>query len=117
MYNRDVQRQNGIDDCGLFVLAYIHTLCKLLFNNFSSKKIKNIFFYKGAGLNPSNLHFDQTSMRIHFNKCLTNSPFDPFPSEARNKQKLHDNQHYFDCCYKKFVDPTKMRKVFFIYKS
>jgi hypothetical protein len=43
MYNRDVQRQNGIDDCGLFVLAYIHTLCKLLFNYFSSKKNKKYF--------------------------------------------------------------------------
>ena len=112
MYNRDVQRQTGTDDCGLFVLAYIYTLCKLFSNNFCLNKIKNIFFYKGSGLNPSNLNFDQGSMRSHFNNCLTNSRFDPFPSEARNKQKLHDTQHYFDCRQKKFVDPTKMRKNF-----
>jgi hypothetical protein len=112
MYNRDVQPQNGIDDCGLFVLACIHTSCKLLFNYFSLKNIKTIFFYKGAGLNPSYLNFDQGSMRTHLNKCLTNSRFDPFPSEARNKQKLHDTQHYFDSRYKNFVDPTKLRKVY-----
>ena len=25
--NRDVQRQEGINDCGLFALAYMYTLC------------------------------------------------------------------------------------------
>jgi hypothetical protein len=29
MYNRDVQRQIGSDDCGLFALAYIYTICNL----------------------------------------------------------------------------------------
>ena len=29
MYNREVQRQKGSDDCGLFVLAYIYSLCNI----------------------------------------------------------------------------------------
>ena len=29
LYNRDVQRQIGSDDCGLFALAYIYTICNL----------------------------------------------------------------------------------------
>ena len=48
-------------------------------------------------------------MREHYNKCITNNIFEPFPSCERmpKRNQGRDTQHYFNCREKKFVDPTK----------
>ena len=52
--DKDVRRQEGFDDCGLFVLAYMFTLC--------------------SGQDPSFVTYKQKEMRGHFGKLkfLTN---------------------------------------------
>ena len=48
--DRDLQRQERFVDCGLFVLAYMLTLC--------------------SGQDPSCVTYKQKEMRGHFNTCL-----------------------------------------------
>jgi len=48
--HRDVQRQKGPNDCGLFVLAFLFALCE--------------------GKNPSLINFKQSEMRKHYTDCI-----------------------------------------------
>ena len=48
--NRDIQRQEGINDCGLFALANMYTLC--------------------GGNDPSQYSYTQSQMRSHYNNCV-----------------------------------------------
>ena len=57
--NRNVQRQEGFNDCGFFALAYMYTL-------FSDNS-------------PSLCSYTQSKMRDHYNHCVTNTIFEAFP--------------------------------------
>ena len=65
--NRDVQRQEGFNDCGLFALAYMYTLCSVN--------------------NPSLCSYTQSKMRDHHNHCVTNKIFEAFPHTLLNDKK------------------------------
>ena len=68
--NRDVQRQEGSNDCGLFALAYMYTLC--------------------SGNNPSLCAYTQSKMRDHYNNCITNKYFDAFPQTSLKRKHIND---------------------------
>ena len=61
-------KQKGTSDCGLFSLAYSHSLCQ--------------------GIDPSNVLYDQSQMRAHYNKCAIDGKFEPFPSQDNLKRSL-----------------------------
>lgn len=54
-----VNKQAGIDDCGVFAVAYCTSLV--------------------YGQNPSTFVYNQTVMRTHLVKCLENKKLEPFP--------------------------------------
>jgi hypothetical protein len=63
IYFHNVQQQQGLDDCGLFALAFATSLC-----------------YQE---NPSLLCYDQKSLRNHYVQCIENNKVQPFPSKSR----------------------------------
>jgi Ulp1 family protease len=73
-----VPPQNGIDDCGLFALAYCIAICH--------------------DLDPSQMKFDQSSMREHFNDFFTESQYQNqiknFPSIYQ--PRLQAYKHYLE---------------------
>ena len=60
----DVQKQNNTFDCGLFSLAFATSIC--------------------YNIDPTNLYFNEKSLRLHFNKCIANRAVEQFP--------LHDDK-------------------------
>ncbi|CAF2718166.1 unnamed protein product [Rotaria sp. Silwood2] len=58
-----VQQQVGGNDCGLFALAFVTSLC--------------------YGDIPSVLFYDQKSLRSHYVNCIENNEIQPFPSKSR----------------------------------
>ena len=71
----NVQKQNGISDCGLFALAYVVELCQ--------------------GNNPAAMTFDQSSMRIHYDSCIANKQFKSFQN-MQNIVELNYKVHKFN---------------------
>ena len=70
--NRDVQRQEGINDCGLFALAYMYTLC--------------------SGNNPSLCAYTQSKMRDHYNNCVKKKIFEEFPHTSLKRKHINDKK-------------------------
>ena len=58
--NVEVQRQNGTSDCGLFAIAFAHTLC--------------------LGVDPHIINFKQDLMRTHYESCIDDKKFTMFPT-------------------------------------
>jgi hypothetical protein len=86
--HRDVLRQTGITDCGLFALGFLFALC--------------------SGKNPSCIHFKQKEMRSHFKNCMENHVFTQFPhNELFNKSKINDNNYIYDCKTESFEPQIK----------
>lgn len=56
---RDVQEQNGEDDCGFFAIAFSVSLC--------------------AGQDPSKRLYNQAAMRSHLRQCMDDENITPFP--------------------------------------
>lgn len=54
-----VQTQSSQTMCGLYAIAFAYDLC--------------------VGLDPSEQHYDESKMRYHLFKCLTEKSFSPFP--------------------------------------
>ena len=80
--NKDVQIQKGVNDCGLFSVAWVFSLAN--------------------GEDPSQLNYKQASMRKHFNKCVTDQCFTDFPATALRKTHFNHSRHIYDCKLKKF---------------
>ena len=97
LINEKVQRQVGINDCGLFALAFATDLCH--------------------GLDPVNQKYEQKSMRQHYVRCLENGAMVPFPKTTRrvpfhiscNKSSVaiyclcrmpYDKEEYVQCSYR-----------------
>ncbi len=74
--NRDVQRQEGFNDCGLFALAYMNTLC--------------------SGKNPSLCAYTQSKMRAHYNNCIKNKYFQAFPHTRLKRNHINDKKYEYD---------------------
>ena len=74
--NRDVQRQEGINDCGLLALANMYTLC--------------------SGNNPSLCAYTQSKMRDHYNNCIKNKYFDAFPHTSLKRKHINDKKYEYD---------------------
>ena len=55
----DIVKQSGLNDCGVFAVAYATTLC--------------------LGKSPGKYTFDQTKMRKHLQRCLEKRHFTMFP--------------------------------------
>ena len=82
--HRDVIRQSGANDCGLFVLGFIFAICE--------------------GKNPTFIQFKQKEMRSHYIECIENRNFNQFPhNELFNKTRINDNNYVYDCKSNKFV--------------
>ena len=81
--HRDVQRQKGPNDCGLFCLANLFSLCN--------------------GIDPSQLGYKQKEMRAHYNKCLHSKNFEAFPSTSLMRKNIIDNIYIYDCKTKVFM--------------
>ena len=64
----DVVKQSGMNDCGLFAVAYVTTL--------------------SFGIDPGKLVFNQANMRKHLESCLENEHFTLFPVN-RERRKIH----------------------------
>ena len=88
--HRDVQRQKGPNDCGLFVLAFLFALCE--------------------GKNPSLINFKQSEMRKHYTDCIENGKFSDFPSTEIGNHKTIDTTYIFDCKTSKITDNSKKYK-------
>ena len=73
---KNVQKQKGSTDCGLFSLAYMASICN--------------------GTDPSYQRFMQKDMRSHFNNCARVGKFEPFPSEERSFRG-NELTFVFDC--------------------
>ena len=56
----DVQEQKGANDCGLFALAYITSICN--------------------GQDPATFLYDQAAMRPHLQECFEKGEMTPFPA-------------------------------------
>ena len=97
LVNEKVQRPVGINDCGLFALAFATDLCH--------------------GLDPVNQKYKQESMRQHYVSCLENGAIVPFPKTTRkfpshissNKSSVaiycvcrmpYDKEEYVQCSYR-----------------
>ena len=63
---KNVQTQNGGDDCGLFALAFATSLC--------------------FGEDPSNIAYTQHKMRNHLQQCFVNRCIMLFPRRLRKRQ-------------------------------
>ena len=65
MYVRhvNVQRQSGLSDCGIFVIAFATALC--------------------MGIDPYTLNIDQNKSRIHLLKCFEQKNISAFPLTER----------------------------------
>ena len=63
---KNVQTQNGGDDCGLFALASATSLC--------------------FGEDPSNIAYTQHKMRNHLQQCFVNRCITLFPQRLRKRQ-------------------------------
>lgn len=75
----DVQIQVGIDDCGLFALAFAASLC--------------------AGENPSELTYPQHKLRSHLTNCIENHRLDPFPQgNRRTRAKIRGTTSFNVFC-------------------
>ena len=74
--NRDVQRQEGFNDCGLFALAYMYTLCTVN--------------------NPSLCSYTQSKMRDHHNHCVTNKIVEAFPHSLLIRKHKNDKKYEYD---------------------
>ena len=74
--NRNVQRQEGFNDCRLFALAYMYTLC--------------------SGNNPSLCPYTQSKMRDHYNRCITNKIFEAFPHTLLKRKHKNDKKYEND---------------------
>ena len=74
--DRDVQRQEGFDDCILFVLAYMLTLC--------------------SGQDPSCVTYKQKEMRGNFNTWLKNKKFETFPHTILKRNHINDIAYVYD---------------------
>ena len=68
----EVQRQIGNADCGLFFIAFAFSLC--------------------CGLDPHNIHFNQSSMRAHFDLCVDNEKIDTFPTSSHWRRQITKNR-------------------------
>ena len=68
----EVQRQIGNADCGLFSIAFAYSLC--------------------CGLDPHNIHFNQSSTRAHFDLCVDNEKIDTFPTSSHCQQQITKNR-------------------------
>ena len=92
--NEKVQKQVGINDCGLFALAFATDLCH--------------------GLDPTTQKYSQKEMRHHYVSCLQSGKMTPFPKTERrvpyhlssNKISIpifclcrlpNDKQEYVEC--------------------
>jgi hypothetical protein len=76
--DRDVQRQEGLNDCGLFVLAYMFTLC--------------------SDKDPSCCSYKQDAMRSHYNNCVKKKKFDtPFPHIELKRRHINDTKYVYEC--------------------
>ena len=85
--HRDVQRQLGPNDCGLFVLAFLYALVDLSFD--------------GNGKDPSFLRFEQRKMRSHYAYCSENYIFTEFPSDEMFRHKKVGSVYAYDSKSKK----------------
>ena len=74
--NRSVQRQEGVNDCGLFALAYMYTLV--------------------SGNDPSTYYYKQSQMRDHYNNCVTNKNFEAFPHTILTQRHIKDKKFIYD---------------------
>ncbi len=63
----DVQQQRGSNDCGLFALAFIASIC--------------------CGVEPSTVTYQQNAMRQHLLACIEGNEMKPFPSTSGRKPK------------------------------
>ncbi len=61
----DVQWQSGVNDCGLFALAFATSLC--------------------AGQDPATISYDQRQMRAHLLSCLGSDEIRPFPTRGARR--------------------------------
>ena len=71
---RNVCRQEGFSDCGLFAIAFATDIA--------------------CGNSPENIHYSQTEMRPHLKQCFDNGLMTPFPRSNTFCQKT--GVHYFE---------------------
>ena len=81
----EVQRPNGTSDCGLFAIAFAHTLC--------------------LGLDPHTINFKQNLMRAHYESCIDDKKFTMFSTSlchhrqaARKRIKCETKLRIFCKC-------------------
>ena len=68
----EVQRQIGNADFGLFSIAFAYSLC--------------------YGVDPHTIHFNQCSMRAHFDSCVDKEKIDTFPTSCRSLRQITKNR-------------------------
>lgn len=76
--HRNVQQQVGIDDCGLFAIAFAVALCN--------------------GTDPSSVKFDQSEMRNHVKECIKVGQLSMFPHEKIPTRKSRRTKKYALYC-------------------
>ena len=77
-----IQTQKGIDDCGLFALANLISICK--------------------GIDPCSLKLKQNKMREHYNSSIDNVKFEMFPHETKTVRKNVKETNIYNCNLQKF---------------
>ena len=80
--NRSIQLQKGSNDCGLFSLANLRSLCQ--------------------EADPSLLHYEQKLMRNHFNVCIENKTFNSFKYRVTSRKNITHKSKIFNCKTNKF---------------
>ena len=77
-----IQTQKGINDCGLFALANLISICK--------------------GIDPCSLKLKQNKMREHYNSSLDKLKFEIFPHDTKTCRKNVKETNIYNCNLQKF---------------
>ena len=72
----NVEEQFGLNDCGLFALAYAIAICE--------------------GKDPAKLLFHQISMRHHFNDVISGNELTQFKNTELKEKIIKYSEHYID---------------------
>lgn len=76
----NVIKQTGHQDCGLFAIAYLTSVCH--------------------GEDPTEIIYLQNEMRAHLIKCFENCKLEPFPvQKKRRHEKILTKQELEIYCY------------------
>ena len=87
----DVQEQKGSNDCGLFAIAFVTSICN--------------------GVDPVSQLYDQKQMRGHLLECIECEVMKPFPVNGTRKPgPAHSEQFKVYCICRLPHDNTKMIK-------